>query len=250
MNLLIGDTSGAQCLVALCQDDRVLARVQLDCGRTHMKTFFRAVEAALSLADCRHTDLDAYACVVGPGSFTGLRIAVSGMKMMAYAANKPVFPLSSLQARADSLHYARQLQGVATKVISAPALDARNRRVFAAAYTEDGSERLTPCATSLNEWVQALTKRGESDRSLILAGSVYQQLDEEEVNCLRSAYGAIQILPDTPIEPLALYDRVVQLHAAGLDGKPELLMPDYLVPSQAERLEAESAQKVSPHENL
>lgn len=130
MLILAGDTSNASCSCCLWESDRIIAEDLLDTGLTHSETFMPMMHRMMSQAGCSYGDLDAIACTVGPGSFTGIRIGVSAMKAVAMAAGKPVLPVSSLAA----LAYPFQTQSDRLVV---PMIDARNRRVFASAYRDN-----------------------------------------------------------------------------------------------------------------
>lgn len=60
------------------------------CGRRASVALMPAVEALLNKAGLAVSDLDALAVVVGPGSFTGIRIGVSTVRALAYARDLPV----------------------------------------------------------------------------------------------------------------------------------------------------------------
>jgi len=90
-----------------------------------------------------YPELDAFACTVGPGSFTGIRIGVSAVKAMAAVAEKPAVPVSSLRALAFPF-----LSEPKTLVV--PMTDARNRRVFSTAYYE-GREIIPEEARNIDE---------------------------------------------------------------------------------------------------
>ena len=75
-------------------------------------------------------DVDIYACVTGPGSFTGVRIAVSTIKGLAHAHNKPCAAVNTLEAAARGVFSPGN--------IICSLLDAARRgQVYAAAYMDD-----------------------------------------------------------------------------------------------------------------
>ncbi len=60
-----------------------------------------AIERALAAVKVDKTALDAIGCVVGPGSFTGIRIGVSVLNAIAYALNIPLVPITSFELMAE-----------------------------------------------------------------------------------------------------------------------------------------------------
>lgn len=85
------------------------------------------VAELMERAALRMADLDAVAVGAGPGSFTGLRIGLATAKGLAFAAEKPLWLVSSLGALAWSMDAA----GDALRV---PVLDARRGELFAGFY--------------------------------------------------------------------------------------------------------------------
>ena len=79
MNILLIDTTTADLTVAIISD-KVYDFSQRECGTHHSEKLCDRVQQALSQRQLAFADLDAYACCVGPGSFTGIRIGVSNRK--------------------------------------------------------------------------------------------------------------------------------------------------------------------------
>lgn len=171
MLILAGDTSNAACSCCLMSDNRVLAESFLSLGLTHSETFMPLLHDLMHRANVRYEDLDAFACAVGPGSFTGIRIGVSAMKTMAMVANKPIVPVSSLQALAyPYLTYA------ATPV--AAMINARNRRVFAAAFDE-GKEVVAEDAMPIEEFADRCREK-LGDSRIFFCGDAADLYAEDE----------------------------------------------------------------------
>jgi len=118
MKLLALDTSTEACTVALWLDGEVLE--QLEPGGQHSERILPMVDALLAEAGLTLTQLDALAFGRGPGSFTGLRIGAGVAQGLAFAADLPVVPVSSLAALA---------QGQAAGRVLA-AFDARMQQVY------------------------------------------------------------------------------------------------------------------------
>jgi tRNA threonylcarbamoyladenosine biosynthesis protein TsaB len=130
MKLLAFDTATEACTVALWQDGAVLERFERQ--NQHSERLLAMVESLLAEASASLTQLDAIAFGRGPGSFTGLRIGTGVAQGLAFAANLPVVPVSSLAVLA---------QGVEADHVLA-AHDARMEQVYWGAYQRNAQGRM------------------------------------------------------------------------------------------------------------
>ena len=97
MKVLALDTTGAACSVSICDAGAVLAHKREIIGRGHAERLAPMVAEALSQADLKPMDIDRLAVCTGPGSFTGLRVALAFAKGFALPRKLPVIGLSSLE---------------------------------------------------------------------------------------------------------------------------------------------------------
>ena len=126
MNILMIDTSGPACGVAIAREGRLVCDMQLVSGRTHSQRVMPMVEAALAMSDMAVSDIDVFGAVIGPGSFTGVRIGVSSVKALAHAAGRPCVGVDALHALAANI---QAFDGVVC-----PILDARAQQVYGAMF--------------------------------------------------------------------------------------------------------------------
>jgi len=134
--ILTLDASTEACSVALINETEVTERYQL-APRQHAKLLLPMVEELLAGSQLKLNQLDAIACSVGPGAFTGIRIAVSVAQGLAYGANLPTIALSSL-ANLAALGFAKTAQKEWLC-----AIDARMNEVYFAGYKiNDGIPQL------------------------------------------------------------------------------------------------------------
>jgi tRNA threonylcarbamoyladenosine biosynthesis protein TsaB len=99
MRVLALDAATEACSVALIDGTTVIGRYA-EVGRGHAEEVLAMVEAVLGEADISLRRLNGIAAGVGPGSFTGVRISVSMAQGLAFGAELPVIPLTSLEALA------------------------------------------------------------------------------------------------------------------------------------------------------
>lgn len=133
MNLLAIDTSTERASLALMIDGHVH---QLEAGeqRQHAQLLLPAIERLLSNASATLNQLDGIAFNRGPGSFTGLRIACSVAKGLAFARDLPLYPVSSLATIANELVH--QNPDILKEHDILALIDARMQQVYWACYQQ------------------------------------------------------------------------------------------------------------------
>lgn len=138
MLILAFESSAKAASVALCRDGRLVSQYSQCSGLTHSRTLLPMAEDMLKNAELTVGDVDAFAVAHGPGSFTGIRIGVSAVKGLAWAADKPCVGVSTLEALAWN--------GACVGGYICPVMDARRAEVYNAVFEiKDGSPvRITP----------------------------------------------------------------------------------------------------------
>lgn len=129
MKLIAFDTATEWCTAALWLDGGVHVREQ-HAGQRHSDLLLPMLSDLLAEAGLDWRDLDGLAFGVGPGSFTGLRIAASVAQGLALAAELPVVGISTLAAMAEEAGYEHVLA----------CLDARMHEVYAGLYRRVGGD--------------------------------------------------------------------------------------------------------------
>ncbi len=127
MKLLAIDTATEACSAALWVDGEITQRFDI-APQQHASLILPMAQQLLAEAELTVPQLDLLAFGRGPGSFTGVRIAVSVIQGIAFAADLPVFPVSTLTALAQG---AAREQDV-TRVLSA--IDARMGELYWSSY--------------------------------------------------------------------------------------------------------------------
>ncbi len=98
MKILLIDTTTKDLIVALIDGDQIVDGSLPNLGTRHSESLCLAVDKLLNMAQITFADVDAYACAIGPGSFTGIRIGVSTVKGYNFACPKKLLALNTLQA--------------------------------------------------------------------------------------------------------------------------------------------------------
>lgn len=132
--ILAIDASTEACSVALLDNGNIYKRYQL-APRKHAELLLPMVDEVIKEADLELISLDAIACCVGPGAFTGLRIAVSVAQGLAFASNLPCIAVSSLEILAINAFKQTQARFCMSSI------DARMQEVYFATFERyEGSE--------------------------------------------------------------------------------------------------------------
>lgn len=160
-NFLAVDTGSKYMTVLVVKDGKKTVVFEPDCAMRHSVKLMHAVDEALKQADCALQELDFFACVVGAGSFTGIRIGISTVKGFALATGKPMLPVTSFDLAAYNVEEAAHGEGGKLLVLS----DALHGAYYACGY---GAENrvICPPAYLTEEEVLALEKEGYTLASL------------------------------------------------------------------------------------
>lgn len=136
MNLLAIETATETVSVALMLNGEVLERYQ-HAPRQHAELLLPWVEQLLAEAEIGFASLDAIAFSRGPGSFTSLRIGIGVVQGLAWASERPVIPVSSLAATAQTAFN----DGITSALV---ALDARMNEVFTGTFEANSNGVMVP----------------------------------------------------------------------------------------------------------
>ena len=137
MKILAVDTSAVCASVAVTEDGKILSESSINTGLTHSRTLMPMIDAVLRNGEIAMDSVDMFACSVGPGSFTGIRIGVAAIKGLCDALNKKCVPVSTLEALAYNL--------IGRSCTAVSVMDARCNQVYCAIFNVQGEtvERIT-----------------------------------------------------------------------------------------------------------
>lgn len=135
--LLALETSSDACSAALLLGERILQRLEM-APRGHGERILGMMDALLREADLALADLDAIAFGRGPGSFTGVRIAVAVAQGSAFGAGLPLVGVSTLAGIAQG-EWRRH-----GRTHGLVALDARMDEIYWGCFTIDAQGLASP----------------------------------------------------------------------------------------------------------
>lgn len=151
MKFLAIDTSQAAVSACIMGDDGgILARETLPMARGHAEALLPLLERLSKAAAVPFSTLGRIAVVVGPGSFTGIRIGIAAGRAIGLAAGVPVVGVSSLAA------FAAPLIGREGAGVIAAAVDAKHGQVYVQGFTAKGQPLAVPRITNVRDAVRTL----------------------------------------------------------------------------------------------
>lgn len=164
--VLAWETSGLFGSVAALAGGTLLLERPLPTDRRSAQTLHPTLQAVLAQVGWRLCDVELLGVLVGPGSFTGVRVGVVTAKTLAYACGAAVVGVDSLLATVARC-------SVTTGAVVEVAFDALRGDVFAAAYrrTEDGAWAVesSPALLSMAAWQDRVAGRPAGTQATGLA---------------------------------------------------------------------------------
>ena len=131
MKIAAFDTSSKALTLAILEDETLLAQMTLNIKKNHSITLMPAIDFLMNSLDMKPKDLDRIVVSQGPGSYTGLRMAVATAKTLAHTLKIELVGVSSLLALVPE-----QVEGLVI-----PVMDARRNNVYAGFYQSGQSVR-------------------------------------------------------------------------------------------------------------
>lgn len=210
MKILAFDTSNKALSLALLEGDQLLADFTLNIKKNHSISLMPAIDFLVAQVGWKPADLERIVVAQGPGSYTGLRVAVATAKTLAYSLKIDLVGVSSLYALAAPT----QVSGVVI-----PIIDARRNNVYAGFY--DNGRAVKP--DQHMAFADVLTAAASYDRVTFVGevGNFRSQIEE--------------VLPEAAILPTL--PSAYQLGKLG-QGLPAVDV-DAFVPNYLKRVEAE-----------
>lgn len=137
MKILSFETATEACSAALLIDKEILQEFKI-APRGHAELLLSMIDRLLKQAKINQREIDAVAFGCGPGSFMGVRIATGIAQGIAYGLQRPVIPVSTLQALAQVAHDQHSIDHAIV------GWDARMNEIYWGAYCLDENQIMQP----------------------------------------------------------------------------------------------------------
>lgn len=129
MRILAIESATLTASACILEGDVILGEITTNFKKTHSETLLPMVDSLMKMTGMKVKDMDAFTVSVGPGSFTGLRIGIAGIKGLSFAVNKPCIAVSTIESLA--------MNGLHTDAIICPMIDARRNQVYTGAFLSE-----------------------------------------------------------------------------------------------------------------
>lgn len=168
------------------------------------------------------SDLGAIAVSLGPGSFTGLRIGITGAKMLSYALNIPIVGIPTLKAMAKNIAVFDQ------NMLICPMIFARVNEVYFAAFSSDSDGRLLQILDYQFDEIEKILEYPEfTDKKICFLGSGV----ERNRDIISAVLGSRAVFCDSMNNfprGLSIISLAFDRLAAGDRDDPKSLVPMYI----------------------
>jgi len=153
-------TATAHASVCMSKNGAVVASLETTDQKSHASFIQPAIENLCKQTGIALSSIDAIGISIGPGSYTGLRVGMATAKGIAYALNKPLIGINTLQIIAAAAKLKHPNHDAAICAL----LDARRMEVFTGIYTHN----LTPTTPSTALILDPLSFENELSKEAIL----------------------------------------------------------------------------------
>ncbi len=171
MRILAFDCAGAGCAAALLADGRTLATRNVVAERGHAQLLIPMLSDLLADAGLAFGNIDRFAVTIGPGSFTGIRVALAAAHGFALSTGKPIVGITVFEAMAAAT------ADVANRLLVA--VDSKRAELFVQMFDTNGAAMTEPAMLSpdaVADWAGPgeLTLTGDAARLVAphLAGMI------------------------------------------------------------------------------
>jgi len=103
MSIVAIDTVGAGSSIAIIDHDGNCFVERNSTSNSHAETFFQILNTLFNKHNYNYDKIDHLVVVVGPGSFTGIRVGISAAKGINLATGKPLYGVNALEVQAYAI---------------------------------------------------------------------------------------------------------------------------------------------------
>ena len=191
---LLLDSSNTSLTVGLCSEKELIDFTSYEAWQTQSEHMIPEINNLLEKHNVDKNDFVGIVVSIGPGSYTGVRIAITIAKVMAVALNIPVYPVSALQILKNH------------KKPSICLINARSNRSYIGVY-EDEKCLLEDCIMTNDEVKEYI---GEHPEYSVCGSTKYLDIEGYQSNIAEEMFslvGKVAACPDSrALKPVYLKD--------------------------------------------
>lgn len=221
MKILGIDTSSDILSISLSDNDKILGENTIKNNSNHSPKLVPMIDELLKKIGIDISEIDIFACSIGPGSFTGLRIGLGLSKAMAQANNKHIIGVPTLLSLGKN---AKNIKGYIC-----PMIDARNDNVYTCILDEKYNLIVDYCCLNIDELIQ---KCKDINAPIYFIGNgaiIYMEKIQQNIS---NTIG----IQDSELNAKNICIVAYEKYMNGQIDSIYSLVPTYLRPTSAERL--------------
>ena len=228
--------------ISLHKDNRILGEIKIEVSRTHSTTILDQIDSLFTWTGEKLDNVENVLVSIGPGSFTGVRIAISVVKGMFYGRNVNFYQVNELDALAYQAFYSldsgfllqNERNDEDSKIEIYSMIDSGKEKIYCAAYEAEASEEKLRQVENYEviKLEKLLEKLDNKDKKIVIAGDAGINYKEKITGTLKNK--VLFLTDDRMRISTATF---MQMFLNNILEKSDIfqLKPDYLEKSQAER---------------
>ena len=228
--------------ISLHKDNRILGEIKIEVSRTHSTTILDQIDSLFAWTGEKLDNVENVLVSIGPGSFTGVRIAISVVKGMFYGRNVNFYQVNELDALAYQAFYSLDSNFLSqnsesdenSKIEIYSMIDSGKEKIYCAAYEAEASEEKLRQVGDYEviKLEKLLEKLDNKNKKIVIIGDAGINYKEKIAGTLKNR--ALFLADDRMKISTATF---MQMFLNNILEKSDIfqLKPDYLEKSQAER---------------
>ena len=227
--------------ISLHKDNKILGEIKIEVSRTHSTTILDQIESLFAWTGEKLDNVGNVLVSIGPGSFTGVRIAISVVKGMFYGRNVNFYQVNELDALAYQAFYSLDSSFLSqdngsdenSKIEIYSMIDSGKEKIYCAAYEmETSKEKLKQIEDYEVIKLEKLLEKLDNNKKIVIIGDAGINYKEKIMGTLKNK---VLFLADKRMRISTA--TFVQMFLNNILEKSDIfqLKPDYLEKSQAER---------------
>ena len=228
--------------ISLHKDTRILGEIKIEVSRTHSTTILNQIDSLFAWTGEKLDNVENVLVSIGPGSFTGVRIAISVVKGMFYGRNVNFYQVNELDALAYQAFYSldsgfllqNDRNDEDSKIEIYSMIDSGKEKIYCAAYEAEASEEKLRQVEDYEviKLEKLLEKLDNKNKKIVIIGDAGINYKEKITGTLKNK---VLFLTDERMRISTA--TFVQMFLNNVLEKSDIfqLKPDYLEKSQAER---------------